>query len=148
MVIASTLLISAAYAHSPAASVGPSAASASAIPVVAKSAAAPGTDVEKHIRVLHTKLAITAAEEPQWAQVAQTMRDSATELDKAIDKRQAIVASATAPDNLNAYGDIAQAHADGVKKLAAAFSTLYESMPDDQKKIADDVFAQRAHGGR
>jgi hypothetical protein len=73
------------------------------------------------------------------------MRDSAVELDKAIDKRESIVDSAPAIDNLNAYGDIVQAHADGVKKLAAAFSPLYASMPDDQKKLADDVFAHRMH---
>ncbi len=101
--------------------------------------------VERHIKDMHAKLKITPAEESQWANVAQTMRDSAIELDKAIDKREAIVGSAQALDNLNSYGDIAQAHADGVKKLAAAFSPLYASMPDDQKKVADDVFAQRSH---
>jgi protein CpxP len=73
------------------------------------------------------------------------MHDNAIELDKAIDKREAIVNSATAIDNLNAYGDVAQAHADGVKKLAATFSPLYASMSDDQKKMADDVFAHRTH---
>jgi hypothetical protein len=101
--------------------------------------------VEKHIAALHGTLKITPAEESQWANVAQTMRGSAIELDKAIDKRAAIVDNASAVDNLKAYGEIAQAHVDSVKKLAAAFSPLYASMPDDQKKIADEVFAQRAH---
>ena len=94
---------------------------------------------------MHAKLKITATEEAQWANVAQTMRDSASALDRAIEKRESIINSAPALDNLNAYGDVAQAHADGVKKLAAAFSPLYASMPDDQKKVADDVFAQRMH---
>jgi periplasmic protein CpxP/Spy len=103
--------------------------------------------VEKHIKELHAKLKITPAEETQWAAVAQTMRDSANELDMAIDKREATINTATAIDNLNAYGDIAQAHTDSVKKLSAAFTPLYASMPDDQKMLADEVFAQRIHKG-
>jgi hypothetical protein len=103
--------------------------------------------VESHIKDLHAQLHITAAEEPQWAAVAKAMRHSATETDKATDKREALVNSANAIDNLNAYGDIAQAHADGVKRLAAAFAPLYASMSDDQKKEADAVFAHHAHEG-
>ena len=34
--------------------------------------------------------------------------------------------------------------ADAIKKLSTAFASLYASMPDDQKKVADEVFAQRA----
>jgi len=109
-----------------------------------KSDAKRNMEVETHIKDLHAKLKITSAEESQWTDVAQTMRDSAIEIDKAIDKREAIVNNATAIDNLNAYGDIVQAHADNVKKLAAAFAPLYASMSDDQKKVADDVFAHRA----
>jgi hypothetical protein len=101
--------------------------------------------LEKHIAGLHAKLKITPAEESQWVAVAQAMRDSKKELDTAIDKRQAIVTSGTAIDDLNAYGDIAQAHADSVKKLSTVFSPLYASMPDDQKRVADAVFAQGAH---
>jgi protein CpxP len=137
-VLASAFLISGAYAQSPA----PPASSHHAM---MKTDAQRSMDAETHIKAMHAKLKITPAEEAQWAKVAQTMRDNASELEKAIDKRQAMVGSATALDNLNAYGDIAQAHVDGVKKLAAAFSPLYSSMPDDQKKLADDVFAQRMH---
>jgi protein CpxP len=97
---------------------------------------------------LHAKLKITPAAESQWAAVVQTMRDNANELDKVIDKREAIANNATAIDDLNAYGEIAQAHADGVKKLSTAFAPLYASMSDDQKKVADEVFAHRAHEGK
>jgi hypothetical protein len=76
------------------------------------------------------------------------MRENAKDLDLAIDKRDAAVASATAIDNLNSYADIAQAHANGVKKLASAFSGLYSVMSDDQKKEADEVFSHRGHEGR
>ena len=139
-VLASTILISGAYAQSPARSAGVASA-----PDASNVDAKRDMAVERRIKDLHAKLKITQVEEAQWANVVKTMHDNAIELDKAIDKREAIVNSATAIDNLNAYGDVAQAHADGVKKLAAAFSPLYASMSDDQKKMADDVFAHRTH---
>jgi hypothetical protein len=104
--------------------------------------------VEHHITDLHAKLKITAAEEPQWKEVADTMRQNARELDRAIDKRESTQGSATAVDDLNSYADIAQAHANGVKKLASAFSGLYSAMSDDQKKEADMVFSHQSHDGK
>jgi len=147
-VLTSTLLLGSAYAQSPAASAdAPSSGSASSAAMM-KADATRTANVEKHIQALHTTLKITAAEEAQWANVAQTMRGSAIELDKAIDKREANIGSATAVDDLKAYGDIAQAHVDSVKRLAAAFSPLYSAMSDDQKKVADGVFAQRPHANK
>src|SRR6202030_1439771 len=107
-ILASALLLGAAYADAPSPASG----------MNASSDATRDLAVEKHIKDLHGKLQITPAQETQWAAVAKAMRDSAIETDKAIDKREAIVGSGTAIDNLNAYGDIAQAHVDGVKRLA------------------------------
>jgi len=100
-------------------------------------------DVQQRIVDLHKKLGITPAEESLWSAVAQTMRDNASELDKAIDKREN--ADTTAIDDLNAYGNVVQTHADGIKKLSAVFSPLYASMSDQQKKVADEVFARAGH---
>ncbi|MDB6085234.1 MAG: hypothetical protein JWN43_3115 [Gammaproteobacteria bacterium] len=117
-------------------------------PAAAANSDAKRDGVEKHIKELHATLKITPAEESQWNEVAETMRENAKELDRAIDKRDANAASATAIDDLNAYADIAQAHADGVKKLASTFSRLYSVMSDDQKKEADEVFSHHGHAGR
>ena len=140
--LVSTFLITGAYAQTPAAS------SSASAPAMAKSDAKRDMNAEKHIKDLHAKLKITAAEETQWAVVAKTMRESANDLDQVVDKRQAMIATATAIDDLNAYGAIAQAHADSVKKLSTAFAPLYASMSDDQKKVADEVFTQRGHEGK
>lgn len=121
----------------------PSAATATMGPA-AKMDAKRDMRIEQHIKDLHAKLKITAAEEAQWEPVAKTMRDSAGELDQVLDKRDAMIATASAVDDLNAYAAIAQAHADSVKKLSTVFGPLYASMPDDQKKLADEVFTQRA----
>jgi protein CpxP len=104
--------------------------------------------VEHHIADMHAKLKITAAEESEWKEVAETMRENAKDMDKAIDKRDLSLSGATAIDDLNAYAEIAQAHAKGVKKLASAFSELYSKMTPDQKKEADEIFSHRNHEGK
>lgn len=144
--LTSAFLISGAYAQSPSSAMAPSSGVSTA--AMTKSGAKRDMAVESHIKDLHAQLQITPAEEAQWTAVAKTMRDSAIETDKVIAKREALVNSASAVDNLNAYGEIAQAHADGVKRLAAVFAPLYASMSDDQKKVADALFAHRAHEGK
>ena len=141
VLLASAFLVSGAYAQSPSAS-----ADTPSHATMMKPDAKHSMEIDKHIKELHAKLKISPAEESQWATVAQTMRDNASELDRAIENRQALGRNATAVDDLNAYGEMVQAHADAIKKLSSAFSTLYASMPDEQKKVADEVFAQRAGG--
>lgn len=154
VIVVSALFVGGAYAQSVAISntasntantASNTAAPTSSSEAMMKSDATHRADVEKHIKDLHAKLKITGAEESQWDAVAQTMRDNAVELDGAISKRNAIASRGTAIEDLNAYGDIVQVHADSVKKLTTAFSALYDSMPDDQKKLADEVFTQRTH---
>jgi protein CpxP len=45
------------------------------------------------------------------------------------------------------YATIAQAHADGIKKLVDAFEPLYSSLSPEQKKLADQTFHQGPHNG-
>lgn len=138
--LASTVLISAAFAQ---VAVAADMAPASAATVASHDAKRDAAN-EKHIKDLHAKLKITADEETLWATVAGTMRSNTIAIDTAVDKREELLVSATAIDDLNAYAGIAQAHADSVKKLSVSFAPLYAAMPDAQKKIADTVFTQRA----
>jgi len=100
---------------------------------------------EHRISMLHSKLKITAEQETQWAQVAQVMRDDAKTMDALTQARKDHAKDMTAVDDIKSYGDIAAAHADGIKKLLPAFSALYSSMSDAQKKEADLLFRD---GGR
>jgi len=88
--------------------------------------------VERHINDLHAALKITPAEELS-EQVASTMRENAKDLDGR-STSGAKAATASAIDDLNAYADIAQAHANGVKKLSSAFSGLYSRCPMSRKR--------------
>jgi len=95
---------------------------------------------ELRIKDMHTKLNITAAQEPQWDKVAQVMRDDAKTMDTLTQARTDHAKDMTAIDDLKSYGEIASAHADGINKLTPVFSDLYASMSDAQKKEADMLF--------
>jgi len=138
LALASTALITSAYAQAPAANT-----STAMTQTAEKSDAKRDAMNEKHIKDLHAKLKITANEEALWKTVADTMRANTVEIDKVVDKRESSIANATAIDDLNAYAEIAQAHADSVKKLSQALAPLYAAMPDAQKKAADEIFTQR-----
>jgi len=99
--------------------------------------------VEAHIARLHDQLKITPAETAQWNAVAQVMRDNAQHLSTLVAQRTKGQKSMSAVDNLRDYQAITDAHADGLKKLVPAFSALYASMSDAQKKTADHLFNQR-----
>lgn len=102
---------------------------------------AKGETVEQRIRTLQRALKITPDQEPKWNAVAQAMRENAINMDTLIaENRKTPPQDMTAVDDLKSYQKYAQAHVDGLKNLIASFATLYDAMPDDQKRIADDVF--------
>jgi protein CpxP len=107
----------------------------------AEAAQAKGETVEQRITNLHAALKITPDEETQWNGVAQAMRENAAAMDKLVaTNRTSPPQNLSAVDDLKTYQQFAQAHVDGLKNLISAFSTLYTTMPDAQKKIADEVF--------
>ncbi len=107
--------------------------------------------IDQRISGLHASLKITPEEEGNWAAVAQVMRDNDAALRKLVVAREtASPQPLTAVDDLKAYQQFAQAHADGLRALISSFDTLYGTMPDAQKAIADKVFQHEhaAHAGR
>ena len=102
--------------------------------------------IEQRISSLHASLKITAAEETPWAGVAQTMRDNDAAMHTLEVEQGAVPAdSVTAVDDLKAYQKFGEAHVAGLAKLLTAFETLYTAMPDEQKHVADKVFATFGH---
>ena len=95
---------------------------------------------EARIKDMHAKLKITPAQEDQWAKITQEMRDNAKSMDALTQKRFANAKAMTAVEDLKSYGEIADAHANGIKKFTPLFATLYASMSDAQKKEADALF--------
>ena len=100
---------------------------------------------ELRIKDLHAKLKITSAQEEQWGKVAQAMLDDAKIMDALTQTRVDHAKDMTAVDDLKSYGEIADAHANGIKKLTPVFADLYTSMSDVQKKEADTLFRHGDH---
>ncbi|MFL5268083.1 MAG: Spy/CpxP family protein refolding chaperone [Stellaceae bacterium] len=96
--------------------------------------------VENRIKQLHTQLRITSAEEPQWNQFAEVMRQNARDIDQAILNRTQQFETMDAVQNMQSYEQLAEQHAQHVQKLVVAFENLYGAMPEQQKQLADQVF--------
>jgi periplasmic protein CpxP/Spy len=112
-----------------------------------------GQNIEARIKSLHDQLKITQAQEPQWNQVAQVMREGAKTMRDINQKRRANAKTMSAIDDLHSYQDVASAHAQELQKLIPVFQTLYDSMSPEQKRNADAIFQrhqrrQRQSGGR
>jgi protein CpxP len=106
-----------------------------------------GETVEQRITALHTAMKITPEQETKWNGVAQAMRENAGRMDKLVaTTRTKPSQSMSAVDDLKTYEKFAQAHVDGLKNLIASFTTLYDTMPDAQKKVADKVFDTSERG--
>ena len=116
--------------------------------LAAATTAAKGETVEQRIASLHASLKITQAEESKWTPVAQSMRENAAAMDKLVaESRTTPPQNMTAVDDLKTYRKFAEAHAEGLKNLISSFETLYDAMPDPQKKVADQVFQSSRHHG-
>ena len=96
--------------------------------------------VEERIKTLHTALNITPEQEELWNNVAQVMRDNAKTMDALVAARSEKAGTMNAVDDFKSYGEITEAHTDGIKKFIPVFEALYASMSDAQKKNADTLF--------
>ena len=114
-------------------------------PAAAAATSSKPETVEQRIATLKTALKITPDLEPKWTKVAQAMRDNASQMEKLVATKRAIPPEkTTAVDDLKTYQEFTQARLDGLKNLTSSFKSLYDSMPADQKKNADQVF--RSYG--
>ena len=109
----------------------------------ASESAGSSSAVEARIKELHKKLHITAAQKPQWDNLAQVMRDNAQAMIDLQKQRAADAQSMSAVDVIKSYESVIEAHEDGMKKFVPPFEALYNTMSDAQKKTADSLFRSR-----
>lgn len=103
--------------------------------------------LEQRIRTLHASLRITAAQELHWSSVAKVMRVNDLRLQGMLAARAGEPPHrVSAPEDLQLYERISQAHVDGLKALRGTFAALYAAMPDDQKLRADEAFGKFGNG--
>jgi len=95
---------------------------------------------EARIADLHAKLKITPAQEALWSSVTEVMRGNAKAMEPLRKARSDKTLTMTAVEDFTSYAEIADVHADGIKKFVPVFTALYDSMSDAQKKNADTMF--------
>lgn len=99
--------------------------------------------VEIMIANMRTKLAITAAQQPQFDAAAGVMRANAKAMETLLAER-ARDTDHSAVASLRWYGKLTEAHAAALKNFTPAFETLYAALSDGQRKTADAMFLQFA----
>jgi protein CpxP len=112
-------------------------------PAAADAEIASSDRVEARIKELHKRLNITTAQDSQWNDLAQVMRDNAKAMVDLQQQQSADTGSMNAVDVVKSYGAVIEAHEAGMKKFIPSFETLYSSMSDDQKKTADSLFRNK-----
>jgi hypothetical protein len=100
----------------------------------------PQAQVEQRITSLHSRLHITAAEEPDWQAFTAVMKQNAAEQAAAMNAREQKFASMNAVQDLQSFADVTQQQAQAISKLVGPFQTLYAAFSPEQKQTADEIF--------
>ena len=100
--------------------------------------------VEQRIAHLRTEIKITPDEQKSFDDFANVMRQNAAEMEGATGKGAALPASASAVDRMAAYSNVAQTHAQNMQQLTSAFTTFYNTLTPQQKKVVDASFTEQA----
>ena len=102
--------------------------------------------VEGRIAFLKAELAITDAQMPQFAKLADTIRANAKAMQAAMASNMASGAAATGPARGDAMIAMMTARLDAMKATHAAGKELYAVLTDAQKKIVDQTMMTRMGG--
>jgi protein CpxP len=103
--------------------------------------------IEQRITDLHSKLHITPTQQPQWDRFSEVMRENARDTDQTFQHRVQAMASMTAAENMQSYAQVTSEYAQHMQKLVPAFQALYDTMSDNQKRTADQVFRDDSNRG-
>lgn len=94
-------------------------------------------EIERQITELKKQLKITPQQEPQFNAFAEVLRGNAQEADQVM--RQAGPAKQNAVEALKREQQFTETEANGMKRLVPVLQALYDSLSDQQKKVADQV---------
>jgi protein CpxP len=103
--------------------------------------------IEGRIAFLKAELGITPQQQAQWDKLAQVMRDNAKELDANFAQMHAQAGTEThnAVQRLEAQGRFGALKVQESGRFLASFRPLYDSLSDQQKQAADQLFGQHRH---
>ena len=98
--------------------------------------------VDTRISELHGQLMITPAQEPVWENLAQVMRDNAKKMKDLYERWNQNAGAMNALESLKMQTEMSEEHLQSHRRFLAPFEALYNTMSDEQKKIADSVFTR------
>ncbi|PWC51657.1 hypothetical protein TSA6c_15375 [Azospirillum sp. TSA6c] len=101
----------------------------------------PFEHAEGRIAFLKAELKITDAQAPQWNAFADTLRSNAKSHQAMHEQMTKGGLPSAWPDRLAVQQKVLAARLDAMKALEAAAKPLYAVLTDDQKKVADQLFA-------
>ena len=133
-------------AEAPAGSAAAPSADAKAEPAKRHARYAPGRYIEGRIAFLQAELKITPEQKPLWDKLAAVLRENAKSDAALFEQMRA--ERGKKPDavtRMNARVKFSEARLANTKKLLEAFAPLYESLSDEQKQVADELFGPRGH---
>ncbi|HEU0071095.1 MAG TPA: Spy/CpxP family protein refolding chaperone [Alphaproteobacteria bacterium] len=112
-----------------------------------------GFNLEQRAEHMKERLKITDAQKPQWDALVGVMQKQ----QRAFALSQAEVwqkrangetpKALTAPERMAERNKASETRLNSQREFTAAFTTLYNTMSPDQKKIADDLLSGRRHRG-
>ena len=102
---------------------------------------APIQEVESRIADLHRRLLITPTQEPRFKAYADVMRANAQTIQSLFDER-AKETDMSAVGRLRWVARLTRVHADNLEKLVPVLEALYQTLSDQQKKLADTAFEE------
>ena len=109
----------------------------------------PTRHIEGRIAFLKAELKITDSQAPLFERVAQAMRDNAKAMRDAYERRRGDRDKPrTAVESLQARVSAGQSRIEQTQRFLAAFTPLYDSLSDEQKKTADELLAGHRHHRR
>lgn len=108
-----------------------------------EAAPAQGGGIDAQIADLQKKLRITPAQQPQFDAFAQVMRQNTQQMDSVVGQQQQN-RTRNAVEDLRASTQLAEAEVEGMKRLLPMLQALYDSLTDQQKRLADSVLVQPA----
>jgi periplasmic protein CpxP/Spy len=107
------------------------------------------TRMDQRITDLHARLLISPAQQPQWDNFSDVMRENARDTSETFQHRAQAMSAMTAAENMQSYAKVTAEYAQHMQKLVPTFQALYDTMSDSQKRTADQVFRDDAnHGDR
>ncbi len=109
----------------------------------------PGRHIEGRIAFLKAELKITDAQASAFARVAEAMRENVKEMAQLHEQFRADRDKPkTAVQRLETRVKLGELHTQHEHRFLAAFKPLYDSLSDEQKKIADELLAGHHHHHR